>query len=490
MKWGLIIITCILSGLTSAQYTFRYEYDSIRTMPTSFVEVENGFVIAGAKHPNSGDYNIHLNDSHLIRIDKKGEYQWHVELNDSLYNNIFAIDYDGQNLFAVEIGFVDQNRSKTYFLKFDKSGNLLLKKEIGTISYTSRDNQPTSLIVKKDGTILMNNSEYNFTTGNTECVIYQLNNDGEQLNRIAFSQDTLSSIPYDLIETTDNGFAVVMSSLDLSTYEEKIYLLKFDSSGNEIWRKLIETVDPVQTDFSICDLNSSIYCALSTTYVNGGPPRLTLLNYDVNGNALFETNFSNYSPPEPESFSSPRISLNKDSSGLLIFGSFAGSQTVYSPTLLFSDLSGNVYKSISIPYMHTIGNGWSSDLRLTNDGGIALLNKNYSIVPQVANYTELAKLDCQGNFEWKDECSFVETESEVFIFPNPSYGEYNFQLQNISENPIIELEIYDNVGKLVFKTTYQSRFFTFDLINISNGVYQYKIIIDQVEYNSGKLIKI
>ena len=62
MKWGLIIITCILSGLTSAQYTFRYEYDSIRTMPTSFVEVENGFVIAGAKHPNSGDYNIHLND--------------------------------------------------------------------------------------------------------------------------------------------------------------------------------------------------------------------------------------------------------------------------------------------------------------------------------------------------------------------------------------------------------------------------------------------
>lgn len=490
MKWGLILFICILSGLASAQYTFRYEYDSIRTMPTSFVEVEDGFVIAGAKHPNQGDYDIHLNDSHLIKTNHKGEFQWTVELNDSFYNNIFAIDYDGENLFAVEIGFVEPNRSKTYFLKFDKYGNLIIKKEIGTISYTSRDNQPTSLIIKKDGTILMNNSEYNFTTGNTECVTYNIDKEGEILNRVAFSQNTLSCIPYDLIETTDNGFVAVMSALDLNLLEEEIYLLKFDEGGNEVWRKLIQTDDPVQTEFSICELNNTIFCAMATSYINGGPSRLSLVKYDENGTAQFESNYANYSPPEPESFDFPRISLNQDSTGLLIFGSFADAQTVFNPTLLFLDLSGNVYKSIPIPYQHTIGNGWSSDLSLTNDGGIALLNKNYSIVPHVANNTELVKLDCQGNFEWKDECNFVDSESDVLIYPNPSCGEYNFQLQNLTENTNIELKIYDNIGKLVFENAYQSRFFIVDLTNISNGVYQYKIIIDQVEYSSGKLIRI
>lgn len=466
------------------------EYDSIRTMPTAFVEVEDGYIITGAKHPDQGAVDIHLYDSHLIKINKLGEFQWAKEFYDSLYNNIFSIKYDGQNIFALGVGFVEPNRNKTYFLKFDKLGNLMLKVEIGTISNTSRDNKATDLILKKDGTILINNSEYKFTSGNTECVVYQINKVGEILSRVAISQDTLSCIPYDLIESTDNGFVAVMSALDLDLLEEEIYLLKFDNVGNEVWRKLIQTIDPVQTDFSVCELNNSIYCAMETTYVNGGPGRLSLVKYDEDGNTLFETNYANYSPPEPESFGYPRIILNQDSTGFLIFGSFAGSQTVFNPTLFFADLYGNISNSISIPYQHTIGNGWSVDLSLTNDGGIALLNKNYSITPQVANYTELVKLDCRGGFEWKDECSFVDTDSDVLIFPNPSYGEYNFQLQGLPENTNLELEIYDNVGKLVFVHTYQSRFFTVDLSTISNGIYQYKILIDQIEYSSGKLMKI
>lgn len=488
MKWTLIIFICILSRLTFAQYTFRYENDSIRTMPTSFVEVEDGFVIAGAKHPNHGNYDIHLYNSRLIKVNQKGEYQWTIELNDSLYNNIFAIDYDGENLFAIELGSIESNRSKTYFLKFDKYGNLLLKKEIGTISYTSRDNLPSNLIIKKNGTILLNNSEYNFITGNTECVIYNINKNGDILKRIAFSQDSSSCIPYDLTETSDHGFAVVMGALNLSTLKEKIYLLKFDAFDNEIWRKLIQTVDTFQSDFSICELNNSIYCAIATSYINGGPSRLSLVKYNEIGESLFETNYANYSPPEPESFAFPEITLNQDSTELLIYGSFSGAQTVFNPALLFSDFNGNIQKRISIPYKHLKGNGWSSDLRSTNDGGIALLNKNYSIVPDVANYTELVKIDCQGNFEWKDECSFVETTSNVLIFPNPSNGEYNFQIQNIGENIEIELEIYDNVGQLIFTNMYQKRFFIVNIFQFSSGIYQYNITVNNERYSSGKLI--
>jgi hypothetical protein len=489
VKLILGILMCILSEVSFAQYTFRYEYDSIRTLPTSFVEVEDGFVIAGAKHPNQGDYNIHLYNSHLIKINNKGEYQWTKELKDSLFNNIFDIDFDNNYLYAVELANIEIDRSKTYFLKFDTHGSLLNRKEIGSISNTSRDNLPSDIIVRQDGNILLSNSEFNFSNGNTECVIYCLDKDGNILTRTAFSQDTLSCIPYDLIKTTDNGFAVVMSALNLNTLYEKVFLLKFDSIGNEMWRTQINTSDPIQTDFSLCELNNTLYCAMATSYTNGGPARLTIVKYDDNGNQLFEKNYANNSSSEPESFDFPRISLNKDSTSLLIYGSFAGSQTVFNPRLLFADLNGNIYNSIDVPYQHELGNGWSIDLKPSDDGGITLLNRNFSYIPQASNYTELLKLDCEGNFEWKDKCSFINSDSDVIIFPNPSNNFFNFQLENIAENSNIELIIYDNVGNLVFKTSSYSRCFTVDLTNISIGVYQFKLRINEIDYFTGKLVR-
>jgi hypothetical protein len=480
----------MLSKFTFAQRTFRYEYDSIRTMPTSFVEVEDGFVIAGAKHPNLGDSEIHLYNSHLLKINKKGEFQWAVELNDSLYNNIFAIGYDGQNLFAIELGYVEQNRSKTFFLKFDKNGILLFKKEIGTISYTSRDNLPSHLIIKKDGTILINNSEYNFTTGQTECVVYKMNKAGEILSRVAFSQDSNSCIPYDLVESADNGFVCLMNTLDFNTYLEKNYLIKFDVLGNEVWRKLIQTTDLIQTKFSICELNNEIYCAMATSYVNGGPARLSLVKYNEYGSSLFEINYANYDPPEPESFSIPKIELNRDSTGLLIFGSFAGAQTVFNPRLLFVDLSGEVKSHVDIPYQHEMGNGWSIDMSVTKDNGIALLNRNFSYLPQASNFTELVKLDCEGNFEWKDACSYVPTDLDVLIFPNSSAGKFNFQLQNLPDNTEIGVTIYDELGRLLYASSSNSTLFTIDLSFLSQAIYHYKISTNNKKYATGKLVKI
>ncbi|GEM_PF-6252263 len=490
MKCLLVLLISILSEHLFAQYTFRFEYDSIRTFPTSFVEIEDGYIIAGGIMTSQGDFDYNLMNSQLIKINKKGEFQWSKENDEPLYNNIFSIKYDGQNIFGVGVSFVEEGRSKTYFLKFDKNGNLILKKEIGTISYTSRDNLPTDLLLLKDGTILLNNSEYSFITGNTECVTYKMDKEGEILNRIAFSQNTLSCIPYDLIETTDNGCVVVMSAVDLNLLEEKIYLLKFDYSGNEVWRELIETIDPVQTDFSLSELNNFIFCAMATNYVNGGPSRLSLVKYDKNGNVLFETNYANYSPPTPESFDFPKISLNRDSTGFLIFGDFAGSYTVFNPTILFVDLNGHVLNSKTYLFPGTIGNGWACEMHTTEDNGIAMLARNFHYTPIIGSKAEFIKTDCQGNLEWRDECSFVDTDSDVLIFPNPSNGAYSFQLQNITENTNVELEIYDNVGKIVFKYTYKASIFMVDLSLFSTGIYQYKLIIDKNIYSIGKLMKI
>jgi len=478
MKWALILFFSILSGLTSAQYTFRYEYDSIRTLPSSFVEVDDGFVIASAKHPNQGDYEMAKFDSQLIKINRKGEFQWAIKINEPNYDNVFSIKYDGQHIFGVGIGDDVNNDRHTYFLKFDKQGSLLFKKQIGTSALTPRDNLPMNLVIKKDGTILINNSEYNFTTGNTECVVYRLNKNGEILNRTTFSQTTLSCVPYDLIESTDNGFVVVMSALDLNLLEEEIYLLKFNEGGSEVWRKLIQTIDPVQTDFSLCELNNSIYCAMATSYVNGGPSRLSLVKYDVNGTNLFESNYANYSPPEPESFDFPKISINQDSTGLLIFGSFAGAQTVFNPTLLFTDFSGNIYKSVGIPYQHTLGNGWAIDMNPTNDNGIALLNRNFSYLTQVSEYTELVKLDCQGNFEWKDECSFVETKSDVLFYPNPSTGQIKIEALN---NPLNgQLKLTNLEGRDIYNVEIiNKKDCVLNFENLPSGVYF-------IEFQSGK----
>lgn len=485
MKWFAIILVSVLSPFTHAQYTFRYEHSDLKSPPNSFVETQDGYIIVSLRAiPNKKE------NPYFIKINKKGEFQWENQMDDANYNQIYNIQFDGKYLYGLGNASINDQRL-TFSYKFDSHGNLIYKKQIGTVNYTSKDNRPSKVLLRKNGNILYTNSEYNLLTQSVECIIYTTNAEGDILHRLAITQDSLFCTPYDIIETSDKGLVVTMQAWNNITREEKSYLIKFDKNNNELWRTLVLTTDSFQRDLFICELNNEVFCSAITMATSPGLGRLALLKYSVTGNKLFETNFADNTLEYPEIFGGVSISLNHDSTNLLIHGTYQGSyDSTLSPLLLFADLEGQITKTVNVPFLGVKGNGWGLLARTTSDNGIALLIRNFNVLPQIAAKAELVKLDCNGNWEWSDDCKVVNTDLEVVVFPNPSNGVYGFYLQNIDKNTNVHFSLFDIAGKLIQKKVTYGSFFETDISNLADGVYAYQIFVNNKEFATGKLLKI
>ncbi len=486
MKWVILVFLAVLSHFNYAQYTFRYEHGELKSPPNSFVETQDGYIIVCLRAvPNKKE------NPYLIKINKKGEFQWENQMDDAHYNQIYNIQFDGKYLYGLGNASID-NQRLSFSYKFDNQGNLIYKKQIGTVNYTSRDNRPRKVLVRKNGTILYTNSEYNLLTQAVECIIYTTNTEGDILHRLAIAQDSFFCTPNDVIETSDNGLVIAMKTWNNITSEEKSYLLKFNENNDELWRTQIVTSDTIQKEIQLCEVNNELFCASSTAHISPGIGRLSLVKYDSNGNKLLETNYGNYiHPTNPQEFVTVSMFVNHDSSSIIVSGSFLDSNVVtFSPILLFADLNGQINKTISVPFLGVKGNGWGLIARTTADNGIALLVRNFNVLPQIAAKAELVKLDCNGNWEWSDDCKVVNTDLEVVVFPNPSNGVYGFYLQNIDKNTNVHFSLFDITGKLIQKKVTYGSFFETDISNLADGVYAYQIFVNNKEYAAGKLLKV
>lgn len=486
MKWFAIILVSVLSPFTHAQYTFRYEHSDLKSPPNSFVETQDGYIIVSLRAiPNKKE------NPYFIKINKKGEFQWENQMDDPHYNQIYNIQFDGKYLYGLGNASIN-NQRLTFSYKFDSQGNLIYKKQIGTVNYTSKDNRPSKVLIRKNGNILYTNSEYNLLTQTVECIIYTTNAEGDILHRLALAQDSLFCTPYDMIETSDKGLVVTMQAWNNITREEKSYLIKFDKNNNELWRTQVITTDTIQKEIQLCEVNNEIFCASSTAYNSPGIGRLSLLKYSSNGNKLLETNYGNYiHPTNPQEFVTVSMFINHDSTNIIVSGSFADSTDIaFGPILLFADLEGQITQTVTVPFLGVKGNGWGLLARTTADNGIALLVRNFHVLPKIGAKAELVKLDCNGNWEWSDACKVVNTNLEVVVFPNPSNGVYGFYLQNTDKNTAIHFSLFDITGRLIQRKIEKGSFFETDISNFADGIYAYQIFINNKEYAAGKLLKV
>lgn len=76
----------------------------------------------------------------------------------------------------------------------------------------------------------------------------------------------------------------------------------------------------------------------------------------------------------------------------------------------------------------------------------------------------------------------IENSSLIKLFPNPSSGEFNIQLEN--NEAIQQLKVLDRTGKLIFSKMYNYKISTIDEnLDLKNGVYLLKIVTKTNEYS-------
>ncbi|OFY87543.1 MAG: hypothetical protein A3F72_20915 [Bacteroidetes bacterium RIFCSPLOWO2_12_FULL_35_15] len=73
----------------------------------------------------------------------------------------------------------------------------------------------------------------------------------------------------------------------------------------------------------------------------------------------------------------------------------------------------------------------------------------------------------------------------IFIYPNPSEGTFTISQNNISKT---EIEIYNLMGTLIYKTQFANLQITIDLSNLSKGIYLVKLIDTNRNIHNQKII--
>ncbi|RLD62174.1 MAG: hypothetical protein DRJ01_06600 [Bacteroidetes bacterium] len=65
----------------------------------------------------------------------------------------------------------------------------------------------------------------------------------------------------------------------------------------------------------------------------------------------------------------------------------------------------------------------------------------------------------------------INTKNSIKIYPNPSLGKINIDVENIDANKQFEIKIIDLSGKIIYKKTCKTKSLQIDMSNQSSGIY-------------------
>ena len=87
-----------------------------------------------------------------------------------------------------------------------------------------------------------------------------------------------------------------------------------------------------------------------------------------------------------------------------------------------------------------------------------------------------------------EENSEMVSEHEIQIYPNPTEGDLNVSISNISNDNQAAITLYDISGRLLKKEDATTGRVNIDISGVANGIYIMQIMIDE-KVTTWKIIK-
>jgi hypothetical protein len=205
------------------------------------VEIEDGYVFSGVDYLNSQSDS---SKAVFYRTDLNGELIWEYAYGDSrkVFSGNLVMANDGSLATIV----TDLGNSNPVLIKMDIDGNLLIEKEFDVDL-----SQVYNLVNTSDGGFAFLSSG----------VLYKTDSQGDVL----WSQDGLGSESIPIIESNDNGIVIVSQEM----FDKR--LIKFNSDGVELWES--DLISELGTVWNISETQDY--------YI--GSAGMGLLFWDLNG---------------------------------------------------------------------------------------------------------------------------------------------------------------------------------------------------------------
>jgi hypothetical protein len=316
------------------------------------------------------------------------------------YDRFYDVAIDSSNnIYAVGRKTIDNNgQTQAMVVKFNSAGVIQWSKNINTQLPTTQVERATSVCIDNTGKIIVGSVD----DGN--AVLTKLDPSGNVL----WQTHTTADYGFDPAVAVDTDGKIIMAVGDNDGNNNRIYILKFDTNGVNIWRRKIvsKRADYLGSDdgFNSCSLSvaNGKYNIVGTTYTPADYYGNTFFaQFPVDGTGLGTHGYWSYESTDDIEFSHPEIvsenieltvintSLSQSSpTGYYMGNSYDAPENVYNVnvsyggSIEFSDGSTQDRSAIDIPQNYI-----AYDYTITPDDRGKHLYVNYSGATIYVPYT-------------------------------------------------------------------------------------------------------
>lgn len=412
-----------------------------------------------------------------------------------------------------------------FIVKYDSLGNVLWAKSAGgslnDYGYSvSTDNTGNSVVV---GSFFSNTITFGSSTltnfGSAEMFIVKYGPSGNVLwakstggalsdEAYGVSTDATGNV---LVTGYFNSLLVTFDSVTLNNSDgssgtSDMFLVKYDAVGNVLWAKSgsgspneygrCVSADNSGNIFIAGNFNSSTFSIGTTTLNNLGGEDLFIVKYSPSGNVLWAKNEGGLS-------NEYGYGISTDVSGnVMITGTFNSPNLTVGTTTYTNagntDVLAVKYDPLGNVILAQTWGGNSSDeaYGITTDGSGNSIITGYFSSPTINFGSNSLTNGSSGNSDFFAvklgyiATSVFEKDNEriASVYPNPFQNIFTVQLNN-ENSGIINLEVVNILGEILYQTSAIDNKYKIDLSNESSGVYFIKIKTINNDVSYSKLIK-
>jgi hypothetical protein len=202
--------------------------------PISFIEVEDGFVVAGT----SGEASSYMGDeAGLLKTDMLGNEQWYKEYDfgdvDNYDNRMEAVCKTSDGGFILT-GWGSDTSYDYWMIKTDEYGNLLWDKIFG--GPDDDYGHSKNCYQTNDGGYIMAGFSSSLGAGGFDLWVVKSDSDGDMLWNKTYGGKK-NDVCWGMTSTDDDEYiaVVTMNYAGFSGDRDDIYLVNIDGNGNIVW---------------------------------------------------------------------------------------------------------------------------------------------------------------------------------------------------------------------------------------------------------------
>ncbi len=483
-------------------------------------------------------------DMFLVKYDPNGNVLWAKNAIGSLPDIAYWVTTDPSgNVFltgyfnspTITFGtytLTNSGNTNVFLAKYDTNGNVIwAKNSIASGNFVNRglsastDSSGNIFITGSFASPMITFGSYTLTnTGSSTIFLVKYDGNGNVIwaksangtnNNVGntVSTDALGNV---LISGAFQSSILTAGTLTVSNYNpglEDIFVIKYDSNGNEIWAKRFGGTGP---DIGYCidtrptgdifltgSFSSSTLAIGSFSLGNTGSSDMFISKFDTNGNPIWAKSGAGVGPDVG-------YCLSTYSAGVFVTGSMGSNGFVsccgspitlgsYSLTLppgstdpmfiAHYDLNGNVV------YASALASGGDDQISVSTDKSCnAYIAGDFlQTNPFIVGSNTLTLTGVENIFTAKLTFSClvngIKNNDKILdrvIFPNPNNGTFKLQIENEINNG--EFVLINSMGQKVYEQTVREGINNINTGGLAKGLYNYILLQDKQKIKDGKLV--